>query len=157
MPPAPCPRFYVVKCSGQHLLFPIVATAFLLVAASGCAWSGLTRATEYPAQPEVLVGSVIDFHPVVIEPRVAGNGNTRPADGRTSGELLAAISGGALGAVAGREVDEMRYREEGYEIFVQLETGQVLSVVQPSRIYEPRIGDPVIIVGERVRYNPAYL
>lgn len=103
------------------------------------------------------MGSVIDFHPVVIEPRVAGNGNTRPADGRTSGELLAAISGGALGAVAGREVDEMRYREEGYEIFVQLETGQVLSVVQPSRIYEPRIGDPVIIVGERVRYNPAYL
>jgi outer membrane lipoprotein SlyB len=112
----------------------------------------------------VETGSVIDVRSVVIEGDDSGIG--RYSGGATgavlagdeigggTGAALAAIAGGTLGAIAGREVEEMITRQDGYEITIRLDSGRIVSIIQPASVYVPAIGDAVLVTGGEVRLNP---
>ncbi len=114
----------------------------------------------------VQTGTVIDARPVVIEGEDARIGKVSGAAagavvgarevGGGTGAALAGVAGGTLGAIAGREMEEMLTRENGYEITIRLDNGNVVSVIQPSKDYAPSIGDAVIVTGGSVRLNPHY-
>ena len=108
----------------------------------------------------------MDVRPVVIEGESSyigtGAGGATGAIaagsqiGGGTGAALAGVAGGTLGAIAGREVEEMLTRQDGFEITVQLDSGQLVSIIQPDDVYFPQIGDPVLVTGGEVRLNPKF-
>lgn len=154
---------FACKITG-HRNFLIILAGLGLMA--GCSTTGTISRSQVNVMRPVETGSVIDVRPVVIEGDQSGIG--RYSGGATgavivgsevgggTGKALAAIAGGTLGAIAGQEVEEMMTRQDGYEIFVRLDSGRVVSIIQPARIYTPVIGDAVLVTGGEVRLNPQY-
>ncbi len=70
----------------------------------------------------------------------AGVGQTM---GSGAGRTLAAVAGGVAGAIAGQATEKGVTTKTGLEIMVQLDSGEILSVVQES--------DTLFQAGERVR------
>lgn len=148
----------------SSLRVPVVLV--ILFFFGGCTTGSTISRSQVNIPRNVETGSVIDVRSVVIEGRDSGIG--RYSGGATgavlagsevgngTGSALAAIAGGTLGAIAGEEVEEMLTRQDGYEITVRLDSGRVVSIIQPARIYAPVIGDAVLVTGGQVRLNPQY-
>ncbi len=138
----------------------------LAIALSGCANTGTVSRSQVNIMRNVETGSVIDVRPVVIEGTDSGIGQYSGGAsgavlagsevGSGTGSALAAIAGGTLGAIAGQEVEEMLTRQDGYEITIRLDSGRVVSIIQPAQVYVPSIGDAVLVTGGQVRLNPQY-
>lgn len=161
----------VKKNMYSHLLklmpgLSIILILGWMVGLGGCVSTGTVSRSQVNVMRTVETGSVIDVRPVVIEGDESGIG--RYSGGATgavlvgsevgggTGKALAAIAGGTLGAIAGQEVEEMMTRQNGYEIFIRLDSGRVVSIIQPARVYTPVIGDAVLVTGGEVRLNPQY-
>jgi len=154
----------MIICAKRFLaLLTAVGWAVLVF---GCSTTGTVSRNQVNVMRNVETGTVIDMRPVVIEGEdtrigtyaggAAGAVLAGNEVGSGTGSALAAIAGGTLGAVAGREVEEMISRQDGHEIFIRLDSGRVVSIVQPTKSYFPAVGDSVIVSGGEVRLNPQY-
>jgi outer membrane lipoprotein SlyB len=132
----------------------LALTVFLLVAA-GCASSmsgnAYSRDQARKAQ-SVDNGTVIYVRQVQIEGTKSGLGTIAggilgAALGSTigdgSGRIVATAAGGVAGGVAGSAAEEGITRQDGLEITVELDTGEVVAVAQAA--------DVPFDVGDRVR------
>lgn len=138
----------------------------LVLSGAACSTGSTISRSQVNVMRNVETGSVIDVRPVVIEGKPSNIGRYSGGAtgaviagdeiGRGTGSALAAIAGGTLGAIAGQKVEEMMTRQDGYEIFVRLDSGRVVSIVQPAKVYTPVIGDAVLVTGGQVRLNPQY-
>lgn len=122
-------------------LSSMLTAVFLL---AGCANSSLTGDTysreDARKVQQVKFGEVVSVKPVVIEGNregivgniggalVGGIAGSGIGDGR--GQAIAAIIGGAVGGIAGQASEEKLTRKQAQEIQIQMDSGQVLSVVQ---------------------------
>ena len=131
----------------------IVAT--MLLTSLGCASSMSGNAyTREQARSAHTVhhGTVVYVRPVQIEGTKSGLGTIAggilgAALGSTigggSGRVVATAAGGVGGAIAGSAAEEGVTRQNGLEITVELDNGEVLAIVQAADVY--------FDVGDRVR------
>ena len=150
--------------------YPFIKVALFFVLLSlfltGCTSGPTVPRNHVNVLRNIQTGVVMDVRPVVIEGESSyigtGAGGATGAIaagsqiGGGTGAALAGVAGGTLGAIAGREVEEMLTRQDGFEITVQLDSGQLVSIIQPDDVYFPQIGDPVLVTGGEVRLNPKF-
>lgn len=149
-----------------YLKILVLAAGLALFSGAGCSTGPTVPRSQVNVLRNVQTGTVMDVRPVVIEGENTyigtGAGGATGAIaassqiGRGTGAALAGVAGGTLGAIAGREVEEMLTRQDGFEITIQLDSGRVVSVIQPDDVYFPQIGDAVIVTGGEVRLNPNF-
>lgn len=123
--------------------------------AAGCASSKSGKVysrDQARVQHSVYYGTVLDVDEVQIEGTkspvgtIAGGaagavlGNTI---GGGSGRAVATVLGGIVGGIAGSAAEEGVTRKNGLELTVELDNGQIISVVQEA--------DDQFLVGDRVR------
>ncbi len=145
------------------VVFSAVAGSSLLF--SACSSGPTVAQSQVNVMRSVQTGVVVDVRPVVIEGDETwiGTGTGASAGailGSSTGSgtsgALAGVAGGALGAIAGREVEEMMTRQDGFEMIIQLDDGSVVSIIQAANVYNPAIGDSVLVTGGNVRLNPNF-
>ncbi|MFZ7125088.1 MAG: glycine zipper 2TM domain-containing protein [Desulfobacterales bacterium] len=133
------------------------ACVMLLVALSAfsCApgRSGKTYGRDQAAQSlSVFYGTVLRVEPVAIEGTRSGagaagggvaGGFAGSTIGRGAGSTLGAVAGALAGAAIGAVTEEGLTRRQGLEIEVELDSGELLVVVQEA--------DQSFAVGDRVR------
>jgi outer membrane lipoprotein SlyB len=135
----------------RHILIGLLMLGLLSGCASGR--SGKTYSRDEARQSlSVYYGTVLAVAPAVIEGTKtpigpAAGGATGAvlgsAVGRGSGRAIATVVGGIAGAVAGGAIEEGATRREAYEITVELDTGQLIAVIQEA--------DESFAAGDRVR------
>lgn len=143
-----------------------LAVALSLGMVGGCANGPTTPRNQVNVLRNVQTGVVLDARPVTIEGTDTYIGKSsgaatgailgREVGGGGVGGALAGVAVGTVGAVAGMKAEEMLTRTEGYEITIELDSGQTVSIIQKASDYTPSIGDPVILTGGNVRLNPNY-
>jgi len=135
----------------------LVLVAIMLL--GSCANSRLTGDTysrkDARKVQQVRYGQVLSVKPVVIEGNrqgivgnmggtlVGGIAGNSIGDGR--GQAIATIVGAAVGGIAGQATEEKLTRKQGQEIHIQMDNGQILSVVQ--EVEDNALFNP----GDRVR------
>jgi len=127
----------------------------LLCIAAGCASSRSGKVysrDQARASHSVYFGTVLQIEEVLIEGSQSGagallGGALGAAAGHTigggTGRTLATVGGAVGGAVAGSAVEKKATNKTGLEIMVELDNGEIISVVQEK--------DHVFAVGDRVR------
>lgn len=158
------PSFFA--SSGLRKTTGLSILTLLCLALQGCTSGPTVSRNQVNVLRNVRTGVVMDVRPVVIEGEntyigtgaggAAGAVAAGSQIGRGTGSALAGVAGGTLGAIAGREVEEMLTRQDGFEITIQLDNGQLVSVIQPEDVYYPQIGDAVLVTGGEVRLNPNF-
>lgn len=121
----------------------VVLSAILSVSLlAGCAGdlSGSTYSRHEARKVQhVEYGVVESVTPVVIEGRTEGVGTLAGAVvggiagsevGGGKGSAIASVIGAVAGGVAGSKLEESATRAQGQEVTIQLESGQVISIVQ---------------------------
>ncbi|MBQ0724733.1 MAG: glycine zipper 2TM domain-containing protein [Cycloclasticus sp.] len=105
---------------------------------------------------QVSHGTVIDVQPVTIDSEgnvvgkiagglIGGIGGSSVGGGR--GSAAAAVAGAVVGGMIGNKVEEMYNKANGVQITVQLDNGQVQSIVQEANVNALfRKGDHVKVV-----------
>jgi outer membrane lipoprotein SlyB len=125
------------------------------LAVVGCAsgHSGNTYSRDQAGRSlSVYYGTVLRVSPVAIEGTRSGVGTVGggvaggvvgSTIGKGSGSTLAAVAGALAGAAAGAVAEEGLTRRQGLEIEVELDSGELMVVVQEA--------DQAFAVGDRVR------
>ncbi len=133
----------------------LMSLALLLFIVQGCAPSASGKVyTRDQARQGMTVqyGTVQQVSEVTIEGTQSGLGTLAGGAlgagvgqtmGSGAGRTLAAVAGGVAGAIAGQATEKGVTTKTGLEIMVQLDSGEILSVVQES--------DTLFQAGERVR------
>jgi len=118
---------------------------------------GSTAAPPQPVQvvkaPTVEYGRVIEVRPVMVEGQagnlgvygggVAGAIATNP-NSMGTGDLVGAAIGGVVGSAIGGNLQKLAARQSGQQIFIQLDNGDAVTVIQHAR-------DGYYEEGDRVR------
>ena len=139
----------------QYKMVVLCLLASLMFVVSGCAnYSGSAYGgRETRSAQSVQYGTVTNVRDVVVDDNSGGTvgalgggvvgGVLGSMVGHGRGRTLATVGGALLGAGAGYAGEKAIAKQNAYEIEVQLESGQILSVVQGR--------DESFSVGERVR------
>jgi outer membrane lipoprotein SlyB len=131
------------------ILWTIGLLAFFL---AGCAPSKSGRVysrDQARVQHSVYYGTVLEVDEVLIEGTktpigtIAGGAALGSTIGGGSGRTVATVLGGIVGGIAGSAAEEGVTRRDGLELTVELDNGQIISVVQEA--------DDQFLVGDRVR------
>ena len=133
----------------SFMLVLFVSALFL----GGCASSrsGQVYSRDQARQEmQVNYGTILSIHEVQIEGTKSGigavaggvtGGVAGSMVGGGKGRILGAVGGALLGAGAGALAEEGVTRKHGFEIGVELDSGEVLSIVQEADVpYYPEIG-----------------
>jgi outer membrane lipoprotein SlyB len=134
----------------------LVAVLLLALLVAGCATPSLSGGTyarhEARQLMHALEGEVVMVNPVAVEGTDSGIGTAGGAGigyaagrsvGHGWGSRVAGAAGAVGGAVAGQAIERQVTAEQGLEITVRLDNGDVIAVVQGA--------DIVFRPGERVR------
>ncbi len=133
----------------------ILVVALLLVLTAGCASSMSGNAYSRDQARKVQTvdeGTVMYVRSVQIEGTKSGLGTIAggvlgavvgSTIGGGSGRAVATVAGGVVGGVAGSAVEEGATKQDGLEITVELDYGEVIAIVQAA--------DQPFFVGDRVR------
>lgn len=133
----------------------MVVMALLLVLTAGCAssMSGDAYSRDQARKVQTVDdGTVMYVRPVQIEGTKSGLGTIAggvlgavvgSTIGGGSGRAVATVAGGVVGGVAGSAVEEGVTKQNGLEITVELDYGEVIAIVQAA--------DQPFEVGDRVR------
>ena len=137
-------------------LFLIWAAIILLGSCANSRLTGDTYSREDARKvQQVKYGQVLSAKPVVIEGNrngivgnvggtlIGGIAGSGIGDGRE--QAIATVIGATVGGIAGQTAEERLTRKQGQEIQIQMDNGQVLSVVQEVK------GSAFFNPGERVR------
>lgn len=122
----------------------LAASLLMSVFLVGCANSSLTGDTysrdDARLVQEVRYGSVLSVKPVIIEGNqegIIGNaggaiigGLSGNSVGGGNGKAIATVIGAAVGGILGQKAEEKLTRKQGQEITIEMDSGEVLSVVQ---------------------------
>ncbi|MDX2425082.1 MAG: glycine zipper 2TM domain-containing protein [Cycloclasticus sp.] len=140
------------------LLLSITVLALTACAGPNPYGNSTERYTSSEANQTMQVshGTVIDVQPVTIDSEgnvvgkiagglIGGIGGSSIGGGR--GSAAAAVAGAVVGGMLGNKVEEMYNKANGVQITVQLDNGQVQSIVQEANVNALfRKGDHVKVV-----------
>ena len=131
----------------------IAALGMLTLTSCASSMSGSAYRRDQARQAQTVhEGTVVYVRPVQIEGTKSGLGTIAggimgAALGSTigggSGRVVATAAGGVVGAIAGSAAEEGVTRQNGLEITVELDNGEVIAVAQAA--------DEIFEVGDRVR------
>lgn len=138
-------------------VFAVSAVALALSVLAGCANDSASGSVYSYGQAQreqiVRLGTVESVRPVIIQQdRTSGGGVlaggalggvAASTIGRGTGNVLATIGGGLLGAAAGNAVENRMGKTQGLEITVRLDNGETRVIAQAN--------DVAISAGQRVR------
>lgn len=143
-----------IRFFSYALIFSLSITTLLVM--TGCATEGVGSRDYSRAQTrgeqKVRMGIVESVRTVKIEGTRTGGGALAGAGlgglaasqiGRGKGSTAAAIGGAILGGLAGQAIEQGITKQEGYEITVKLNDGEIIAVTQGA--------DEQFYVGDRVR------
>lgn len=132
-----------------------------VVGLSGCVSTTYGTAGYAPHQNHrsLMFGEIVDIQPVAVQAQGTGGGavigaliggvlGNQVGDGR--GRDLATVGGAVAGGVIGNNLEKeqaTRARKTVYEIFVRLDDGRVLAVIQED-VYGLNIGSAVEVLRE---------
>lgn len=126
----------------MKLLLPITLSLLLIACAGpnpyGPSSEGYTR-SEANQTLQVTNGIILDLQPVTIDSEgnavgkiagglIGGIGGSSVGSGR--GSAAAAVAGAVVGGIVGNKAEAMYNKANGVQITIQLDNGQVQSVVQ---------------------------
>ena len=133
----------------------ILAAALFALGINGCAdtvGSGEYGRQQVQVEQTVRYGVVEQVRPVVIQGDNTGVGAVAGAGlggvagstiGHNTGSVAGAVGGAILGGLAGNAVEKSARKQNGVEVTVKLDNGQVIAVTQGA--------DEQFYVGDRVR------
>jgi len=133
----------------------LMAAAPLALTLNGCAdtvGSGDYGRQQVQVEQTVRFGVVEAVRPVVIQGENSGVGAVAGAGlggvagstiGHNTGSVAGAIGGAIIGGLAGNAVEKSARKQNGVEVTVKLDSGQVIAVTQGA--------DEQFHVGDRVR------
>lgn len=135
----------------NHRLMLIAISALMLGACASQSGSSYER-SQTRGEQSIRLGVVESVRKVSIEgtksgvgavagAAVGGLGGSNVGDGK--GSTVGAVVGAVLGGVAGNALENTATRQDGLEITVRLENGQLIAITQAA--------DEVFRPGERVR------
>ncbi len=139
----------------QHTVFLILAlsASFMISACMPDSRSGNVYSRDQArTSHSVYFGTVLRVEDVLIEGTQSGVGTVAGGAmgaalgsgvGSGTGRTMAAVAGGIIGGIAGSAVEKEATTAAGLEIEVELDSGQIILVVQEK--------DDVYAVGDRVR------
>jgi len=143
----------------------MLSGVLMVLALTGCVSTNYGTAYEssYPStqqrpnQREVMYGTIVDIRPVAVTARGTGGGAVIGAViggvlgnqvGGGRGRDLATVGGAIAGGVIGNNIEKQQAENAHrtvYEIFVRLEDGRVLGVIQEHR-YGLSVGRAVEVI-----------
>jgi outer membrane lipoprotein SlyB len=153
----------LVRTASESAVKRILAIAFVpaclgLTQACETTPNASTVSSSQVGAQHVHLGEVVALRPMEIKPGTTRVGAVTGAilggigGSQIGGGTAANVAGGVVGAVAGGLLGSAIQRggqtQQGVEVTVRLESGEVIAVTQPGSVNEFRVGDRVRVVGD---------
>lgn len=117
-----------------------------------------TATTNQVGKQNIVFGEVLSLRAMAIKPGttrvgavsgaiIGGIGGAQVGGGRaanTAGGVAGAVAGGLLGSA----IQRSGQTQQGVEVTLKLDSGEVIAVTQPGNPNEFRVGDRVRVVGD---------
>ncbi len=144
----------------KHFLVIAAFVPACLGVTAGCAQTtGPSTVTSNQVGAQTVVfGEVLAVRPVEIKPGTTRVGAVTGAalggiggaqiGGGTASNVAGGIAGAVAGGLLGSAIQRGGQTQQGVEVTVRLESGEVIAVTQPGTTTDFRVGDRVRVVGD---------